>query len=104
MSKLAPMCLFCKHYRGVDPKKDTDVCDAFPEGIPIEIMDYNYDHRLPFPNDKGIRLEPNPKYYPDINEFNKVADMRTTKIMPDAEKIKKENEEFRRLGIPEIFV
>lgn len=104
MSTLPPMCYTCKHYRGIDTKSDARVCDAFPEGIPDEIRLYRYDHRLPFPNDNGIRLEPNPKYYPDIDKFNKVADANTTKTMPDAEKIKKEKEEFRRLGIPEILV
>lgn len=31
MSEMAPMCVFCKHYR------EENSCDAFPEGIPDEI-------------------------------------------------------------------
>ncbi len=95
------MCLFCKHYKGIDPKKDTDVCDAFPKGIPEEIYLYNYDHRLPFPGDKEVRLERDPKYFPNEEKFNEIADMCTTKIMPDVKRIKEneEDEEDLRLGI-----
>lgn len=103
MSELAPVCFSCKHYRGIDPKSQEDVCDAFPEGIPIEIIVYKYDHRLPFPNDNGIRLEPNPKDYPDIDEFNEIADRRTTKIMPDVKKIESAEKRLKELGIPDIL-
>ena len=96
MSRLAPLCQYCIHYRGTDPKYGSCVCDAFPKGIPDEIYLYNYDHRLPFPNDNGIRLEPNPKYYSDENEFRETADEFTIKSIQEVYEIKKNEEERRR--------
>ena len=88
------MCLFCKHYH----RKYLNKCDAFPNGIPEEIFTYYYDHRLPFPNDNGIRLEPDPKHYSDEEEFNRVADLFTTKTMPDVKQIKEHEKEAIRMG------
>ena len=99
MEKPAPMCFHCRHYRGIDSKIGDDVCDAFPKGIPKEIFSYYYDHRLPFPNDNGIRLEPNPKHYTDEEEFNRVADLFTTKTMPDVKRIEEHKKEAIRMGI-----
>lgn len=50
-----PICVGCKHRRGdlMDPK-----CDAFPSGIPTEILLSNADHRKPYPGDNGIRFDP----------------------------------------------
>ena len=33
-------------------------CDAYPEGIPDEILDNKVDHREPFEGDRGLRFEP----------------------------------------------
>lgn len=44
-------CIGCKHYLG-----DFE-CEAFPEGIPKEILAGLHDHRQPFPGDDGIRWE-----------------------------------------------
>ena len=45
-------CTSCKHYN-----KDL-TCKAFPDGIPIEILDWKHDHRTPFEGDSGIQYEP----------------------------------------------
>jgi hypothetical protein len=52
-------CGFCKHLH-----RDLNTCDAFPDGIPIEIQQSNvktgkmpFDHRKPYPGDNGVRFE-----------------------------------------------
>ena len=53
------VCPVCKHYF-INASKEGGIkacCDAFPEGIPRWIFDFGYDHREPYPNDKGIRFE-----------------------------------------------
>lgn len=58
-----PMCFRCRHFH-----RETDTCDAFPEGIPREIFFgkpdeysityYRVDHTKPYPGDHGIQFEP----------------------------------------------
>jgi len=47
-------CMTCLHYRA------DGTCAAFPNepGPPLEIYDMRFDHRNPFPGDRGIRWEP----------------------------------------------
>ncbi len=47
-----PMCYGCTH------KREGLTCDAFPAGIPLEIVRSVADHREPFHGDNGIRFEP----------------------------------------------
>ena len=49
-----PICLDCRHYHreGIGL-----ICDAFPKGIPEEIVLTNVVHRKPFPGDHGIQFE-----------------------------------------------
>lgn len=50
-----PMCTVCKHYR---PQWDGFSCEAFPEGIPQEIVVSLWDHRVPHFGDNGYRFSP----------------------------------------------
>jgi len=52
------ICIICKHYnRELSEKYDRDCCDAFPRGIPGDILVWGFDHREPYPNDNGICFE-----------------------------------------------
>lgn len=46
------MCGICRHYR-----EGTVSCDAYPQGIPIEIIENEVDHRQPYTDDQGIQFE-----------------------------------------------
>lgn len=50
----APQCLICKHFN--EEEKTKFACKAFPQGIPMDIV-RGFDHRKPYPGDKGIRFE-----------------------------------------------
>jgi hypothetical protein len=64
MTSLAmPMCGMCTHLhrdetgKGLIPWR----CDAFPEGIPADILVSQFDHRVAHDGDHGIRFEPRPE-------------------------------------------
>ncbi len=46
-------CALCKHVHDSGQS-----CDAFPDGIPSEILHGRFDHTKPYPGDKGIQFEP----------------------------------------------
>ena len=52
----------CKHLTGVvndgDETTERPCCEAFPDGIPVEIAYGDNLHLTPFPGDHGIRFEP----------------------------------------------
>lgn len=50
-----PMCYSCVHQ-----SNDGLACDAFPAGIPLVILDSEFDHRLPYTGDNGVRFEQDP--------------------------------------------
>lgn len=54
-----PSCNRCRHYHRATSGPAT--CDAFPDGIPREILTARHDHKSPFPGDRGIRFEPLPE-------------------------------------------
>ena len=46
------ICHKCKH------RVDVMTCDAFPQGIPVEILAGEIDHTKPYEGDNGIQFEP----------------------------------------------
>lgn len=60
-SRPASQCGFCRHYVSVldrPPGSSGPACSAFPDGIPEELLRNRADHRQPFPDDHGVRWEP----------------------------------------------
>ena len=53
----APICTGCAHYRRATGEQEGWRCDAFPDGIPVQIILNEADHREPFPGDHGLRFE-----------------------------------------------
>lgn len=56
----APICVFCKHFmQGTPPESDKKAffCAAFPNGVPIEILEQGHDHLEPSSGDNGITFE-----------------------------------------------
>lgn len=49
----APLCVSCKRLRDYD--HDRISCDAFPEGIPDEIIFNEVSHKNPVDGDNGLR-------------------------------------------------
>jgi hypothetical protein len=50
-----PQCLQCKYFHDEDTEHST--CDAFPQGIPEDILLSKFDHSKPFPGDNGIQFQ-----------------------------------------------
>ena len=49
-----PICLRCVRFH--EDNKDGFTCDAFPLGIPDEIVLRGFNHNHPFPGDRGMRF------------------------------------------------
>jgi hypothetical protein len=53
-----PICFFCKHYK-ISNDKIMEVCNAFPNGIPNDILSSENDHSKPLPEQQNdIIFEP----------------------------------------------
>jgi hypothetical protein len=53
---LPPICLDCRHWNQRD--EDGFTCAAFPQGIPMPIVNSVFDHHQPYPGDHGIQFAP----------------------------------------------
>lgn len=51
-----PICDACSRLAPL-PDRPGLGCEAFPDGIPDEVLVDGFDHRLPFPGDGGVRFE-----------------------------------------------
>lgn len=60
-------CNECIHFH-----KHSRCCDAFPDGIPTDIIVGIHDHRDPYPGDNGIHFEPKVKTTP-VSEVGKAS-------------------------------
>ena len=56
-SKEGSRCLYCIHIN----EKKLLTCDAFPKGIPHEILSSEFNHIKPHPKDGGIQFELDPE-------------------------------------------
>lgn len=54
---LLPICFQCARLHGVKPDIGW-ACDAYPAGIPTEILASRHDHRRPYKDDHGKTFEP----------------------------------------------
>jgi hypothetical protein len=55
-----PLCLRCARFH--DNNKDTFTCDAFPQGVPDEIVLGGFNHNQPFRGDNGMQFIPRVKF------------------------------------------
>ena len=55
-----PLCLKCAHFH--ENNEETFACDAFPKGIPDEIVLRGFNHNQPFPGDNGLRFQARVKF------------------------------------------
>ena len=55
MIGIAPLCESCRRF---DMQGDGYSCEAFPDGIPEEIVMGEHDHREPFEGDGGLTYAP----------------------------------------------
>ena len=52
--QISEQCTKCVHFLN---SKGGFTCNAFPKGIPLEIIRGDIDHLKPFPGDNGIQYE-----------------------------------------------
>jgi hypothetical protein len=60
----APLCIFCRHL-----KEGRVRCEAFPDGIPDDLLFALRDHREPYEGDRGIRFELKPGEEDNFSEW-----------------------------------
>jgi hypothetical protein len=55
---LEPICTKCQFFK---PEKDNWHCKAFPDEIPEDIINGEFDHHKPYPGDHGIQYKELPE-------------------------------------------
>lgn len=55
-----PLCFACARFRPWDADVPKAHCEAFPEGVPDDILFAGFDHRRPHEGDHGVRFELDP--------------------------------------------
>lgn len=68
-TRLPVLCGACTRYR------KGDVCEAFPRGIPDDIIRWGKNHQQSYPGDNGIRFNLDPdkqRQFDDWSAFNEV--------------------------------
>jgi hypothetical protein len=48
-------CIYCTRFQPGNPQGPT--CTAFPSGIPEPIIQNEFDHRQPHPDDNGMQFD-----------------------------------------------
>lgn len=56
-TRIAPQCLYCRRYYMGDNRMGFR-CEAFPNGIPEDILWWQVDHQQSVDGDRGLRFDP----------------------------------------------
>jgi len=78
MIVLVPQCLKCSHFKKIEDEHWFK-CEAFPHGIPNQIIYGRHDHRQKYQGDNGIRFEP--KAQRDAGELKEHMEKGTTEFL-----------------------
>lgn len=78
-----PLCLNCKNF---NKTVDDFTCSAYPEGIPMAIIQSSADHRLPLSGDNGIHYDPIDPDFPIPAELAAVPDSAINDLDPGFDK------------------